>query len=549
MLPPIAPATPALIVDVMKSPFVLLLLAQLLPGQAPPQISPQRIRADVRFLAGDLLEGRGVGTRGGDLATDYIATQFELAGLKPAGDNGTYIQRVPLVGVDPQPASTLSAGSTSFQYLNQFVGVTQRQQPDVPFRAEAVFVGHGISAPEFHWDDFKGVDVHDKMIVLFTNEPTSTDPAFFGGRALTYYGRWSYKFEEAARRGALGCIIIHTNSTAGYGWEVVRNSWGKESPQVKVKPGAHSLAISGWVTESAGEQLLKASGRTVAELLKAADSRDFRPIPLAITLSGRMLSKVRDIESKNVVAIAPGTDPRVAAEAVVFSAHWDHLGIGTPVKGDSIYNGAVDNATGCGLLIELARAWAALPQKPRRSAIFLAVTAEEAGLLGSEYYGQHPYVPAGKTALNLNYDGILPVGRLDSITVAGAERTTAWPVVEQTARRMNLKISPDAHPEQGHYYRSDHFSMARVGIPAFSVGAGPDYSGKPADYGQKAAERYRPDYHQPSDEFRADWDFTGMAQLANFGLAVGMDVANAAALPSWKPGDEFLAAREASGVR
>ncbi|MCX6623539.1 MAG: M28 family peptidase [Acidobacteria bacterium] len=537
----------------MKPLFALLLLAELLPAQPLPQISPQRIRADVRFLASDLLEGRGVGTRGGELATAYIAAQFELAGLKPAGDNGTYFQTVPLTGVDPQPSSTLEVnggGQTiSFQYLQQFVGVTQKQQEDVSFGAEAIFVGHGISAPEFHWDDFKGVDVRDKVIVLFTNEPASSDPGFFGGRALTYYGRWSYKFEEAARRGALGCIIIHTTPTAGYGWEVVRNSWGKESPQVKLKPGEHGLAISGWVTEEAGQKLLQRSGHTVAELLKAADSKDFRPFALSMTIAGRMLSKVREIESRNVVGMVPGSDSRLAPEAVVFSSHWDHLGLGTPVNGDRIYNGAVDNATGCGVLIEVARAWAALPRKPRRSAIFVSVTAEESGLLGSSFYGQHPVAPAGKTAINLNYDAILPVGRVDAISVSGAERTTAWPVVEQIARRMNLKITPDPQPEQGSYYRSDHFSMARVGIPAFTIHAGSEYSGKPAEYGAQMRERYRKDYHQPSDEFHEDWDFTSLAQVARFGMAVGMDVANANSLPSWRLGDEFLAVREASGVR
>ena len=537
----------------MKPLFAFIFVAAVLYSQPLPQISPQRIRADVRLLSSDLLEGRGVGTRGGELATQYIATQFELAGVKPAGENETYHQRVPLMGVDPQSSSTLTATGASrpisLEYLGQFVGVTQKQRANIDFSAEAIFAGHGISAPEFHWDDFKGVDVKNKILVLFTNEPSSTDPDFFGGRALTYYGRWSYKFEEATRRGALGCIIIHTTPTAGYGWDVVRNSWGKESPQVRIMAGAHALAISGWVTEEAGARLVEKSGHTIEELLRLADSRDFRPFSLGITVSGRMVSRLRDIESKNVVGIVPGSDPRLAAEAVVFSAHWDHLGIGTPVNGDNIYNGAVDNATGCGMLIELARAWAALPQKPRRSAIFVAVTAEEAGLLGSEYYSRHPAVPAGKTAVDLNYDAILPVGRLDSVTVSGAERTTLWPLVEQIARRMNLKIEPDAHPEQGHYYRSDHFSMARVGIPAFSIGSGSMYSGKTANYTSQVTDRYRKDYHQPSDEFHEDWDFTSLAQLARFGMAVGMDIANANSLPSWKPGDEFVAAREASGVR
>ncbi|MCC7496021.1 MAG: M28 family peptidase [Bryobacterales bacterium] len=524
-----------------------------LQAQPLPQISPQRIRADVRLLSSDLLEGRGVGTRGGELASQYIATQFELAGLRPAGDNQTYYQRVPLVGVEPQPGTSLSATTAgqplSFEYLRQFVGVTGKQQADVRFRAEAIFVGHGITAPEFHWDDYKGIDVRNKVVVLFTNEPASSDPGFFGGRSLTYYGRWTYKFEEAARRGALACIIIHTTPTAGYGWDVVRNSWGKENPQVRLAPGASALALSGWITADAATALLRKSGRTVSDLLAAAESPHFRPFPLGVTISAHLVSKLRDIESNNVVAIAPGSDPRLAREAVVFSAHWDHLGIGTPVRGDGIYNGAVDNATGCAILMELARAWAALPQKPRRSAVFVAVTAEEAGLLGSQYYGAHPVIPAGKTAINLNYDALLPAGRLDSLTVSGAERTTAWPVVRQIAQRMALKLDPEAHPEAGYYYRSDHFSLARVGIPAFSIGAGSSYSGKPADYSRQVSDRYGEDYHQPSDEFHQDWDFTGLAQAASFGMALGMDIANANGLPSWNAGDEFFAIREASSAR
>lgn len=536
----------------MKLSAVLFLAATALQSQPLPQISPGRIRADVRLLSSDLLEGRGVGTRGGDLAANYIATQLELAGVKPAGDNGTYFQRVPLIGVTPRLESTLTATGAGqpvrLEYLGQFIGVTARQQTDVRFSGDAIFVGHGISAPEFNWDDYKGVDVKNKVVVLFTNEPDSADPNFFGGKALTYYGRWTYKFEEATRRGALACIIIHTTPTASYGWEVVRNSWGKENPQVRLQPGSAALAFSGWITREAAGAMLQASSHTVDELLRKAGSRGFQPIPLGISISGHMVSKLRDIESSNVVGIVPGGDHRLRSEAVVFSAHWDHLGIGTPVDGDSTYNGAVDNASGCGILIELARAWAALPQKPRRSAIFLVATAEEAGLLGSQYYSRHPVVAAGKTAINLNYDAILPAGRLDSITASGAERTTAWPVVEQIARRMNLKIEPDANPGAGSYYRSDHFSMARVGIPAFSIGSGSSYSGKSTQYARQVANGYQKDYHQPSDEFRSGWDFTGLAQVAGFGMALGMDIANAGALPSWKAGDEFLAAREASRV-
>ncbi len=518
------------------------------------QISPERIRAHDKFLASDLLEGRGPGARGGQLATEYIATQFALAGLKPAGDNGTYFQQVPLTGIQTEPSAHLSVAKdgqiVDFKWAEDFVGVNERLTPDDQFEAEAIFVGHGIVAPEFQWDDFKDADVRGKVLVLFSNEPTSDDPKFFGGRALTYYGRWTYKFEEATRKGAVGAIIIHTTPTAGYGWDVVRNSWSGEQPFVKLAPGQNATSFSGWVTSAAGEKLLALAGHHVAELLKAAESRDFRPIPLGVRIRCNLPSKVHDIQTRNVAGMVEGSNPKLKSEVVIYSAHWDHLGIGTPVNGDAIYNGAVDNATGCAIVMELARAWAAQPAKPRRSALFLSVTAEEGGLRGSEYYAGHPVIPAAKTALDINYDALFPLGRTRDVVVNGAERTTAWPVVEAVAKRMGLTIKPDPRPEQGSYYRSDHFAFAHVGIPAFSVEEGDDFIGKPKGFGAKAFDEYNEKhYHQPSDEFQESWDFSGLAEMARFGFAIGTEVANQDRLPTWRPGDEFLAAREQSGVK
>lgn len=528
--------------------FGLILLSTAL-ACAQTDISGERMRAHVKFLASDLLEGRGVGTRGGDLATDYIASQFAIAGAKPAGENGTYFQRVPMVGVTTSPGATLSAVASrqtvSFRFLDDFVGVSELQQPNDQFQAEAVFVGHGIVAPEFHWDDFKGVDVKDKVLVLFTNEPPSDDPKFFGGRALTYYGRWTYKYEEAARKGAKAVLIIHTTPTAGYGYDVVRSSWGKEDPQLKLPAGQPALALAGWLSQEAGAKLLALSGKTIDQMLAAANSRDFKPIPLGLTVRANIPTELRPIQSNNVLAKVDGSDPQLKSEAVVFTAHWDHLGIGPAVSGDSIYNGAVDNATGCAMLIEMARAWAALEHKPKRSALFMAVTAEEAGLRGSEYYAAHPVIPLSKTALDLNFDAFY-LGRTKDISVTGAERTTVWPVVEQAAHRMELTIKPDAQPEQGHFYRSDHFSLAHAGVPAFSINLGTDYYGKPAGYGQKIFEEYNEKhYHQPSDEYHDDWDFAGMEEAAKFGFLIGMTVANEPQLPTWHAGDEFLPARVA----
>jgi Zn-dependent M28 family amino/carboxypeptidase len=528
---------------------VFLIMAVVAMAQST-EISGERIRAHVKFLASDLLEGRGVGARGGDLATEYLAAQLALVGAKPAGDGGTYFQNLTLVGVAPQPESTLTAGSTSFRWLDDFVGVTYQQKTDAAFDGDAVFVGHGIVAPEYKWDDYAGIDVKGKVVVLFTNEPPSDDPKFFTGRALTYYGRWVYKYEEAARHGAVAAIIIHTTPTASYGWDVVRSSWGREDQQVKLPAGAEQLALAAWVTRDAGEKLAASLGHSVDELLKMADTRGFQAMPMPLRIAGKAPAKVREIHTRNVVGKIDGSDSHVKDEAVIFSAHWDHLGIGDPVNGDPIYNGAADNATGCAMITEIARAWAGLAQKPRRSAIFLAVTAEEAGLRGSEYYGQHPVVPAGKTAAAVNLDMFQPVGRARDVNVIGAERTTLYPIVEEAARRFGLAITPDPRPEAGVYYRSDHFSFARVGIPSFSIDQGEDLLGKPPGTGKKLFDEFEDKhYHQPSDEYRDDWDFTGMEHYARFAMLIGVNAANVAKMPTWHEGDEFLAARVASGVK
>lgn len=533
----------------MKKIVLLTILGNVLAAQTA-EIGGSRIRAHVKFLSSDLLEGRGVGARGGDLATEYLAAQFALVGARPSGDHETYFQRVPLVGVETEPSAHLSAGASEFKWLDEFVGQTQRQQKLVDFEGDAIFVGHGIAAPEFNWDDFKDVDVRGKVLVLFTNEPQSPDPKLFGGRALTYYGRWTYKYEQALRKGALAAVIVHTTPTAGYGWDVVRNSWGREDSQVELARDAPALAFTGWLTQEAGDKLLRQSGKSVAELLAAADKRDFRPIPLGLRIKGHLPAKVRQIESRNVAAIVEGGDPSLKSQAVVFTAHWDHLGIGPPVNGDSIYNGAVDNATGCGMLLEIARAWASMSPKPKRSALFLAVTAEEGGLRGSEYYARRPIIPPGRIAANLNFDAFYPFGRTTDVVVTGAERTTLWPVVQQVAQRFKLTIAPDPRPEQGSYYRSDHFSLAKAGIPAFSVHMGAEFASKPPGYGEKIFAEYNSNnYHRPSDQYREDWDFSGIEEMARFGYAIGVEAANLPKLPTWRQGDEFLAARQNSGVR
>lgn len=517
-------------------------------------VSGEKMRAHVKYLASDELEGRGVGTRGEKLATDYIASQLQQEGVKPGGDNGTYFQDVPLVGCKTPSNATIHVSgkgeNISFSFSKDFVGTSFAQTPASKFDAEAIFVGHGISAPEYGWDDYKGVDVRGKVLIYFTNEPPSDDRSFFNGPALTYYGRWTYKYEEATRRGAVAAFIIHTTPTAGYGWGVVNGSWSQEHSELRLAPGEQGLQFAGWLTQDAGAKLMAVTGKSLDQLLAMANQKSFRPIPLGVHIRADIPIAIRQINSRNVIGRVDGSNTTLKPQAVLFTAHWDHLGIGIPVNNDRIYNGAVDNATGCAMVLEIARVWAALPEKPERSALFIFVTAEEQGLLGSRYYGEHPELPANLTAADINFDAFYPFGKTKDVDVTGAERTTLWPIVQRDAQRVNLNIAPDAEPGQGHYYRSDHFSLARVGIPSFSISQGTNYIGKPADFGKTVFEQYNNQhYHQPSDEYHADWDFAGMEQMADFGLTLGLDFANTPKLPTWHAGDEFLGPRQKSGVQ
>lgn len=513
--------------------------------------SAARMKADVALLASDRFEGRGPGTRGEELTTDHIAKEFAKAGLKPIGERGTFLQPVPLYKITTDPSSTLAIVKgnqlSSLRIEEEFAGTIQTQTELEEFDADAVFVGHGISAPVYDWDDYRGIDVKNKIVIAFTNEPPSQDPKFFGGAALTYFGRWSYKFEEAARRGAKACFLIHTNETAGYPYSVVKRLDGA---QLKRDPNQPTLAFAGWLSRGAGEKLLSHIGLTVDDALQSADRKGFQAAPLGVRLKGRFPTTIEKLVSNNVVGMVEGSDPILKDEIVVFTAHWDHLGIGKSTLGDAIHNGAADNATGCAILMELARQWSQLTPKPKRSAVFLAVTAEEKGLLGSKYYAQNPLVPLGKTALNLNFDMILPLGPMQSIVLNGAERTTLWPTLNTIAREMQLEIEPDPRAAAGTYYRSDHFSLARAGVPAFSVAAGTKLQGKPADYARKAMKEFNDQaYHTPQDELRDNWDFNGFPIIVRFASEVARRVANADSLPTWNNGDEFLPARIQSGVK
>lgn len=511
-------------------------------------IDPERIRTQVRFLSHDLLEGRGTGQRGGEIAAEYIATQFALYGLKPAGDSGTYMQKVPMVGVTPASQTTFSlvpanGSAVSLKVLDEYVAYDQTQQPESEIDAPIVFVGYGIHAPEYNWDDYKDVDLRGKVLLMLVNEPPSDDVKFFKGKALTYYGRWTYKYEEAARRGAVAAILIHQTEMASYPWEVVRNSNSGEKSYLKLD-GTPKLKAAAWMQFATAQKLAAASGLDLDKLLKDAQSRDFHPMPLTAKLKAHMVSKIRPFESNNVIGILSGSDATLKAEAVLYTAHYDHLGIRPDMPGDNIYNGANDNATGCAILLELARAFSLASQKPRRSILFASVTAEEQGLLGSEYLGKHPPISAGRIALDLNYDDVPPLGSPEDVEVSGAERTNFYKTVEATAKDFRLAIRPDSRPEAGHYYRSDHFSLARVGIPSFSINEGIKYKGHDAAWGLAQEEEYtQKRYHQPSDEYRPEMNFTGDGTMARFGFMLGWQAAMQPHVVAWEKGDEFEAAR------
>ena len=467
------------------------------------------------------------GLRGGDLAAKYIATQFALYGLKPAGDNGTYLQQVKFFGMTvrrDRSAMSLVPEQGSpipMAFGPDYVVNNPRHEAVADIDAPIVFVGYGVTAPEFGWDDYAGVDVKGKVVLVIVGDPPSDDPKFFGGKALTYYGRWTYKYEQAARKGAIGALIIHRTDLASYGWKVVENSGSGEKTFLAddAKPVVEAAA---WIHHDVADKLFAASGLGPTDTeIATASKRGFKAIELPVKLRAHIDSVVRPHESPNVVGILPGTSTG-KDQAVIYTAHYDHFGLVPGMAGDNIYNGAADNATGCAIVLELARAWTEAGVKPPHSVIFASVTAEEQGLLGSEYVGQHPPVPAGQIALDLNYDDVQPFGDPLETNVAGAERTSFYPAVEETARRFRLAIVPDAHPEAGHFYRSDHFSLARVGVPSFSINEGTLFVGHDAAWGLAKEDDYTAHrYHNFSDNYTPDMDFTAMRRWRSSGWSWG----------------------------
>ena len=522
-------------------------------GNLSARITPEEIDAHLRFLSSDLLEGRAPATRGGRIAEEYIASQLRTFGVKPGVGDTSYFQRVPIdvVKADPKTIRVTASGkaNANLRFPDDVVVWAGSATDASSARGELVFVGYGATAPEYKWDDFKGTDVRGKILLVLVNDPpaTAAEPNLFGGKAMTYYGRWTYKYEEAERRGAAGMLIVHTTAAASYPWQVVV---GSNSVEHRLLPRPASapppIGVRGWITDSAATALLAQAGLSMATLRKQAESRDFRPVATGIAIDMSMQNTMQHMAANNVVGVVRGIDPKVRDEYVAYSAHWDHLGIGPVVNGDSIYNGAADNASGVATVLTIAHA-AAEGVKPRRSQLFVFVTAEESGLLGSQYFGEHPTVPAAKIIAALNMDVVNLNGKVRDLDVMGDNKSSIGPTLAALVKPEGIRLSPDPSPEAGHFYRSDHFSFAKVGIPAVSVGPGVDYVGRPAGWGQQQADDYTAHrYHQPSDEYRTDFDLTGAAQLGEIVYRLGIALGNAQTVPTWNADAEFKALRDAS---
>ncbi|HEY4659548.1 MAG TPA: M28 family peptidase [Gemmatimonadaceae bacterium] len=522
----------------------LALSPAALPAQSS-EITAREIDGYLRYLSSDLLEGRAPATRGGRVAAAYIESQLAAFGLEPAA-KGSYIQKVPIdvVAAERQSlrASASGKATATLRYPEDVVVWAGSAAERSAARAELVFVGYGAVAPEYRWNDFKDVDVKGKILVVLVNDPPApgAEPTLFGGRAMTYYGRWPYKFEEAERQGARGALVVHTTERAGYPWHTVVGSWAKEQRMLPRDPGLPPpLGFRGWITDSAAGALFRQAGLDLARLRTAAESRDFRPVPTGITLDIAFSNTVQHLESENVLGLVRGSDPKLRGEHLMLSTHWDHLGIGPTVNGDSIYNGASDNASGTADMLAIARAAAKGP-RPRRSLLFAFVTAEESGLLGSQYLAENPVVATEEIVANLNVDGGNLYGRVRDLNVLGDTKSSLGPELAAFLKPRGMRITPEEFPERGSFYRSDHFSFAKAGVPSVSIGEGNDFVGKPGGWGTTVHQDYTDHrYHQPGDQYRADFDLTGAVQLSGIVLDFARTLANSAAWPTWNRDAEF----------
>ncbi len=545
------------------SPSLILLLVGVATAGAAdemrPLISASSILARTKVLASDEFEGRAPGSLGEDRTVDYLVSEFKKLGLQPGNPDGTFIQKVPLVGIVSQPTLSFTVGgqTMSLENINDFVGPSSRITPHVEAKdTDVVFVGYGVVAPEFGWDDYKGVDVKGKTVVMLINDPPVLDPQtgkldskVFGGAAMTYYGRWTYKYEIAAEKGAAACLIVHETVPASYPFAVIVSSRSRENFEIRAPDNnLGHVAMEGWLTREAALKLFNAAGKDFDGLKQIAATKDFHPVPLNAKASFTVDNTLRNVDSRNVVALLPGSDPKLKSEYLVYTAHWDHLGKDVRLKGDQIYNGAADNAAGTAVLLELAQAFQALPaaQKPKRSILFLSVTAEEKGLLGSRYYAQNPLYPLARTVANINMDGANQFGPTSDMETVGYGASTIDDIGQAVAQAQGRTMKAESHPERGGYYRSDHFEFAKVGVPAYYPKPGRKFIGQPDDFGEKKVNEYiAKDYHQVSDEVKPDWTFEGAAQDTEFLMQVGLKIADDAKWPEWRPGNEFKAKRDA----
>jgi Zn-dependent M28 family amino/carboxypeptidase len=523
-----------------------------------PAIDGNAVLGHTKVLASDAFEGRAPGTRGEERTVSYLVDQLKRIGLQPGNPDGTWLQEVALVGTTVQgtPALTFRKGSQErrLAWRDDYVAWTKRVAERVALDAsELVFVGYGVQAPEFQWDDYRGVDLRGKTMVALVGDPPvpdparpgELDPATFGGKAMTYYGRWTYKYEVGARLGAAGVLLVHETEAAGYPFAVVQGKTTEQFDLETADGNAGRAAVEGWITLDQAKALFQMAGRDFDALKKKAATRDFRPVPLATTASVSLVNAIREVPSANVAARLEGSDPEAKDEWVVYTTHWDHFGIGPAVNGETIYRGAIDNASGTGGLIELARAFAATP-RPRRSVLFLFVTAEEQGLLGSTAYAEHPLHPLARTVAVLNLDALNVHGRTRDLTIVGLGLSDLDEAVRKAAAAQGRVVEPDPTPEKGSYYRSDHFPFARKGVPSIHAGGGVEYVGRPAGYGTKIREDYvRDDYHKPSDAVKPDWDMSGAVEDLELYLRVGYELASGSSWPEWKPGAEWKPLRDA----
>jgi Zn-dependent M28 family amino/carboxypeptidase len=531
---------------------------QQIPLAQLPSVDPQAVLAHTRVLSSDEYEGRGPGTKGEELTVRYLVDQFTMLGLKPGNTDGTYVQKVPLVGITPAPAPLIfQKGSQrrSLKWKDSVVAWTKHVADSASLdRSDLVFVGYGIVAPEYNWDDYKGLDVKGKTLVMLVNDPpvpdasdaSRLDAKVFGGTAMTYYGRWTYKYEIGMQKGAAGVLVVHETGPAGYPFEVVQAKTTEQFDLVTPDKNMGRVNVEGWITLDEAKALMRMAGQDFDALKKQAATREFKPVPLGVTASMTIRNTLRTVDSQNVVARLEGSDPALKDEYVVYTAHWDHLGVGPDVNGDHIYNGAKDNAIGVAGLLELARAFTRVSPAPKRSILFLSVTAEEQGLLGSQYYAVTPIYPLRRTLANINMDGLNVHGRTKDLTLIGYGASDLDDYASAAAAEQGRVIRPDPETEKGFYYRSDHFNFAKQGVPALDPDEGTDFAGKPPEYGKQVRDDYTEhDYHKPSDVVKPDWDLSGAADDLKVFFAVGYRVAQADTFPEWKPGNEFKATREA----